>query len=209
MSIDLIETIRVENGRVYNLEWHNRRLNRSRSQLFKLFKPLNLENYLSNIPPKGLFRCRVIYNRDVVSIEYLPYTPREIASIKIVNSNVEYGHKYRDRGELNSLIKGNMGYDEVIIERRGLVTDTTIANIAFYDGRGWITPQTPLLEGTLRAKLLHEAKIVPKDIKSEELNHFSHFALMNAMIGFQIQKNIIIYDKKREYAFRESTTVAI
>ncbi len=58
--------------------------------------------------------------------------------------------------------------------------------------------KTPLLQGTFRAKLLYEDKIVLKDIKSEELNHFSHFALMNAMIGFQIQKNIIIYDKKEK-----------
>jgi 4-amino-4-deoxychorismate lyase len=198
MSIDLIETIRVENGRVYNLEWHNRRLNRGRSQLFKLSNPLNLENYLSNIPPKGLFRCRVIYNRDVVSIEYLPYTPKKIASIRIVKSNIEYSYKYRDRDELNSLMEKSGGCEEIIIEKGGVLTDTTIANIAFYDGRRWITPRTPLLEGTLRAKLLHEAKIVPKDIKSEKLNHFSHFALMNAMIGFQIQKNIIIYDKKEK-----------
>jgi 4-amino-4-deoxychorismate lyase len=92
----------------------------------------------------------------------------------------------------------NNSYDDIIIERGGLLTDTTIANIAFFDGKEWITPKKPLLEGSLRAKLLDNKILVKKDIKIDSLKHFSHYALMNAMIGFRIQKDVTIYINEKE-----------
>jgi len=195
-----IETIKILDGKVYNIEWHNRRFNQTRLDIFGLDKSINLIEYI-NPPPIGLFRCRIVYNIDIISIEYIPYSPKVINSFKIVQSNIDYKYKYSNRDELNSLKESANGYDDIIIEKNGLLTDTTIANIAFFDGNEWITPKTPLLKGTIRAKLVNRGFLIPKDINSDKLKHFSNFALMNAMIGFQIQKNITIY-KKREYAFR-------
>jgi len=195
-----IETIKILDGKVYNIEWHNRRFNQTRLDIFGLDKSINLIEYI-NPPPIGLFRCRIVYNIDIISIEYIPYSPKVINSFKIVQSNIDYKYKYSNRDELNSLKESANGYDDIIIEKNGLLTDTTIANIAFFDENEWITPKTPLLKGTIRAKLVNRGFLIPKDINSDKLKHFSNFALMNAMIGFQIQKNITIY-KKREYAFR-------
>ena len=186
---ELLETIKIEDGQVMNIEWHNRRCNKSRLELFDEKKLLNLEEFIE-APQKGLYRCRILYDSKVNSVEYIPYTPKKIKSFKIVKSNINYSYKYSDREELNKLLDN--AYDDIIIEKNGLLTDTTIANIAFYDGKQWSTPLNPLLEGTLREKLLSEEFLVLKNIKSEDIKNYSHFALMNAMIGFQIQKNINI-----------------
>ena len=44
----------------------------------------------------------------------------------------------------------------------------------------------------MRAKLIDEGFLQPKDIKREDLHHYSQVALMNAMIGFKIINNIKI-----------------
>jgi len=184
----LLETIKIKNGKIENIEWHNRRCNRSRKELFNATTPLDLETFISP-PSKGLYRCRITYTEEVQTIEYLPYTPKRFNEFTLIKSQIEYHYKYNNRAELTALKKD---YDEIIIEKEGLLTDTTIANIAFYNGQEWLTPKTPLLEGTIRAKLLHNNFLIPKDIKKKALKNFSHMALMNAMIGFQIQKNINI-----------------
>lgn len=184
----LFETIKIEDGQINNINWHNRRCNRSRAKLFNATTPLELENFI-NPPQKGLYRCRIIYGEEIDSIEYIPYTPKSFYQFNIIESQIEYSYKYSNREELKQL---KNGYDEIIIEKDGLLTDTSIANIAFYDGKEWVTPKTPLLKGTTRERLLNSNFLREIYIKADELQKFSHFALMNAMIGFQIQKNFNI-----------------
>lgn len=184
--MQLLETIKIEDGQIENIYWHNQRCNRSRVELFNENRILELSSFITP-PTKGVYRCRILYGRDIESIEYIPYYRKKISSFTIIESQIDYKYKYSNREELDRL---KDGYDEIIIEKDGLLTDTTIANIAFYNGKGWVTPKIPLLEGTVRAKLISNNFLIPKDIKKEELEDFSHFALMNAMIGFQIQKNI-------------------
>ena len=186
---ELFETLKIEDGKIFNLKWHNQRLNRSRLELFSLHKPLNLADYI-NTPHQGLYRCRVVYDLEIKSVEYIPYTPKIFKSFKIVQSNLEYNYKFNDRSQLNRLLQED--YDEIIIEKDGFLTDTSIANIAFFDGQDWLTPKIPLLRGTTRERLLDEGFLKLKDIKKENIKNYSHFALMNAMIGFQIQKSINI-----------------
>jgi len=191
MNSLLFETIKIENGKIENIEWHNQRCNKSRAELFNTKSLLNLEAFIT-APPTGLYRCRLTYKRDIHSIEYIPYTPKIFNEFTIIKSQIDYAYKYNNREELNNLTK--LYNDEIIIEKDGLLTDTSIANIAFYNGQEWLTPKTPLLKGTMRAKLLHNRLLTPKNIRKEELQNFSHFALMNAMIGFQIQKNVNIHE---------------
>ncbi len=76
-----LETIRVESGEVSNLELHNIRLNRTRERFFRDISPIDLREFIKNHPVEGLYRCRVIYSRDIESIEYIPYIPREFKSL--------------------------------------------------------------------------------------------------------------------------------
>lgn len=187
----LLETIKCEDGIIHNLPYHQKRVDRSRSDLFGLREELELSSVLK-APQDGLYRCRLLYNREVVSIEYLPYTAKEINTIKVVSSSIDYHYKYADRSELDTLLSSNPDADEIIIEQKGFITDTTISNIAFFDGEKWITPDQPLLEGTMRAKLIDEGFLHPKKIHSSTISQYQHVALTNAMIGFKIINPTII-----------------
>ncbi len=188
MSTNLFETIKIEDGKIFNLKWHNQRFNQSRKELFNSHLIIDLKKFIT--PPKtGLYRCKIIYNETIQSIEYFPYKIKEIKTFKIVPSQLNYSYKYLNRVPFQKLLKA---YDEIIIEKNGLLTDTTIANIAFFDGESWLTPKKPLLAGTTRARLLDEGFLKLEDIKKENIKNYSNFALMNAMIGFRIQKSVHI-----------------
>jgi len=187
----LLETIKIEDGEIHNLSYHQARCNKSRKELFDKNNNLNLSSAIK-APQKGIYRCRILYDDIIHSVEYIPYKPKDIYRLKIIPSNIKYDQKYADRRELNKLLESQKGTDEVIIEKEGYLTDTTIANIAFYDGTQWFTPAKPLLEGTMRAKLLDEGFLSKKEIKKEDLDHYTQVALMNAMIGFKILNNFTI-----------------
>ncbi len=196
--MELLETIKIKDGKIYNIEYHNKRLNRSRLELFNIDREIDLIDYITPPIEEGTFRCRVIYRENILLVEYIPYKKREFNSFIVVESEIDYRYKYANRDELNILKKRYSNYSDIIIEKDGFLTDTSFANIAFFDGSRWITPKNPLLRGTIREKLIDNNKILEKNIKSENLKHFSHFALMNAMIGFQITKNITIHIDKKE-----------
>jgi len=188
----LLETIKIEEGVVANLPYHQDRCDQSRQTLFKSTDKLDLASIIQP-PQTGLYRCRILYADALHSIEYLPYVPKEIHSLKIVPSEIDYAFKYANREELTALLDAHQEVDEVIIEKDGCLTDTTIANIAFYDGKQWFTPENPLLKGTMRAKLIDEGFLQTKEIKKEDLTNYTQVALINAMIGFKILNHFNIH----------------
>jgi len=181
----LLETIKIEDGEVYDLSYHQARCDESRKALFHSTDRLDLSS-LIQAPPKGLYRCRILYDEKIHSIEYIPYSAKEIHRLKIIASDLEYDHKYANRDALNKLLQAQPDADDILIEKEGYLTDTTIANIAFYDGKQWFTPEKPLLKGTMRAKLLDVGFLHTRKIKKEDLKNYTQVALMNAMIGFKI-----------------------
>lgn len=187
----LLETIKIEEGEVFNLPYHQARFNTSRNELFEVRDVLELSSIIE-APQKGLYRCRILYDQEIQSIEYIPYTAKNIKKLKIVTSDITYNYKYANREALNTLLEKASGFDEIIIEKEGYLTDTTISNIAFYDGDKWLTPTQPLLCGTMRAKLLDEGFLHKKKIKKDDLKNYSQIALMNSMIGFKILNHFTI-----------------
>ena len=193
MQPQLIETIRFEAGKFHNLAYHQARMQRSRQALFGTSNTIDLAAYLHSPTCNAkTIRCRVTYAQEIEKVEYFPYTPKPIEQLKIVPSDIDYRYKYADRSALDQLLRENPFADEIIIEKEGLLTDTTIANIALFREGKWYTPQTPLLEGTMRQKLLDEGLLHPKNITSAEIKHYSHVALMNAMLGFKILNKFTI-----------------
>lgn len=184
----LLETIHISKGEALHLGYHQKRMDSSRKTL-GFHSPLSLE--LS--PPKeGEYRCRIIYEEKIEKIEYIPYKKREICRLKIVHSDIVYDLKYEDRHEINALFNKKGEADEIIIVKNGLVTDTSIANLSFFDGESWFTPKTPLLRGTTRQRLLDEKKIKCTDIHYQDIKEYQKIALMNAMIDFYLIENAII-----------------
>lgn len=181
MNKRYLETIKILDRKIYNLEYHQARLDRTigegKLDLYSLIKP----------EENGLLRCRILYDENNASVEYLPYEKREIKKLKLVfDDTIEYSKKYADREDINKLFEQREEGDDILIVKDGLVRDTSIANIAFFDGDIWLTPKQPLLEGTMRAKLLDEKKIFATYISYKDISKFKKIALMNAMIDFDI-----------------------
>lgn len=188
----LLETIKIAEGVIANLPYHQDRCDQSRQTLFQSADILNLTSVIQP-PQTGLYRCRILYGEKLHSIEYIPYVQKEINSLKIVPSNIDYALKYANRDALNTLLQSNKEVDEVIIEKEGYLTDITIANIAFYDGKQWFTPENPLLKGTMRAKLISEGFLQQREIRKKDLNNYTQVALINAMLGFKILNHFNIH----------------
>jgi 4-amino-4-deoxychorismate lyase len=107
---------------------------------------------------------------------------RKFKKFKLIESDIEYSYKYADRTKLNAL--KDERFDEIIIVKNGLITDTTISNLAFFDGEKWLTPKTPLLKGTKREELLKKGSLIIKDITPQDIKIFSKIAMINAVLGF-------------------------
>lgn len=56
-----IETIRIDNGRVCNLPYHNRRLNDTRAHFWPESTPLQLSDHLFPGCKAGIVKARVVY----------------------------------------------------------------------------------------------------------------------------------------------------
>jgi len=182
----LFETIRIIGREPQNLGLHEERMNRSRRQLFGNNDLLKLSDYITvpDADKDSITRCRVIYDKSVSSIEFSPYIPANIKTLKIVNAGtLTYDHKYLDRSRLTALIDKRTA-DDILIIKDGCVTDVSYANIVFTDGERWITPDTPLLHGTMRELLLRKGVIKMDKITINEISLFTHFKLINAMLGF-------------------------
>lgn len=186
----LLETIRCEAGEPQHLVYHQQRLDFSLKRLGYTIT-YSLEELISP-PDKGLYRCRFIYDQTGYLIEYHPYQPRAIQTLKLIHSDINYSLKFADRTQLDHLFALKEAYDDVLIVRNGLLTDTSIANIALYIDDHWLTPKFPLLAGTTRSRLLDTRKIFTAALHVNDLKKASKIALMNAMMGFVELENGII-----------------
>jgi len=167
-----------------HVPFHNARFNETRKKYFNsaetdLARIIQVPSTLDD----SVFRCRIEYAEDIQKIEFFPYSPRMINTIKLVESNdIDYSYKYLDRVAIDKLFALRGSCDEILIVKNGLITDTSIANVVFTDGKKWHTPSTPLLNGTHRRRLLAEKKIEVKEIKLSDLNHYTFLRTINAML---------------------------
>lgn len=181
----LFETIKCKDGEFFNLAFHQKRFDLARKNYFGTEEELLLNDFLK-VPEEcqnGLFRCRVIYRENIENIEFIPYHPREIHSLKLVFDNeIDYSYKFTDRNKLTSLFEQREDCDDILIIKNGFVTDSYAANPIFFDGTTWWTTDTPLLPGTQRARLLSEPKIKICKITANDLSKYKMIGLINAML---------------------------
>lgn len=189
----LFETVLIRKGIPKNLPWHELRMRRSTAALFGSPIQANLRERI--IVPSELqkeeLRCKITYNQEITDINFIPYEKKEISCLKLVTSDTaDYSHKYTDRTLLDSLFLLRQECDDILIVRKGFLTDTTIANIIFTDGTRWFTPEQPLLRGTCRDRMLSEGSIIPQSIRVSDLHRFSGFKLINALRPAEEQEPI-------------------
>lgn len=190
-----IESIKVEKRRFQNLEYHQARLNDTRERALGFADNLDLDDILEI--PKFIgpetYKCRVLYGKDIEAIEFTLYQPRIIASLKLIEDNeIDYNYKYANRENINRLYKQRGNCDEILIINNKLITDSSYCNILFFDGKIWLTPESPLLKGTKRQQLLDGGKICEAEITIEDLGSFQKFMLINAMLDFDEGRSLPI-----------------
>jgi 4-amino-4-deoxychorismate lyase len=185
------ETVKIKDKKIQNLKYHNERLNKTIRKNFQIESKLDLRDFVktnSHIP----LRCKIIYDKEICSIEFFPYIKRHFKTFKIVESNIEYPFKSTNREELNALFEKRGEADDIIITKSSLLRDTSIANIALYDGKRWLTPKKPLLKGTMRQKLIDSNKLSEENLSIDDLKNSKKFAIINAIIGFYVVEKLII-----------------
>jgi 4-amino-4-deoxychorismate lyase len=184
-----IETIKIFNRQLENIEWHNLRLNRTRQEVLQkndiwdLTKVIQLPDYLDN----SLYKCRLTYGAKIEKIEFEPYQLKPIRSLRLLEANdFDYTYKFADRTQLNDLFAQRGSFDDILIIKNNLITDTFYCNIAFWDNEKWLTPKIPLLNGVKRQVLLQKKLIYEQNIQTPDLQSFSKAKLFNAMLDFEI-----------------------
>lgn len=178
-----IESIRFENFQAPLLYLHEERLNKTRKIHFGNCRYISLKDIH---PPDGrLYKCRILYGNQIESIEWLAYEVQERKKIRLIFCDeIDYSFKYQNRRKIEELFDLRQDADDILIIKNGFVTDTSQANIVFFDGHNWLTPETPLLKGVQREFLLRQKVIKSCPIFYKEISLFNKFMLINAMLPF-------------------------
>jgi 4-amino-4-deoxychorismate lyase len=180
----LFETIRVIDGVPQHLLWHEARMNNARKEIWKSDVPFALGQVIT-VPPElseGPVRCNILYGPDIHQVILKKYVKKNIRSLKLVRCNdIDYHLKYADRSMLEELLAFRGAADEIIVVKNGMITDTTLSNLIFYDGKNWVTPTNPLLKGTCRNRLLARGLLVEQVIRPGDLKKFTGCKLINAL----------------------------
>lgn len=183
-----IESICCINKQLRNLEFHQARFDRTRNDNFTEINPILLEEIIKF--PTDLtdekYKVRIVYDREIQSVEFLPYQMKSINSIQLfeIDPKINYTYKYLDRWFFDEYLKESKT-DDLVLVKSNYITDCIYSNIVFFDGSQWITPRSVLLKGTMREALLQSNQISERNIKVSDLANFKSFKRINAMMNLE------------------------
>ncbi len=183
----LFESIRIENGVPENLTLHIARMHQSCLQVIGKDLTFDPSRIIKTPPVKGVLKCRLEYNHTDFTTKFESYHPRQIQSLRLVNADdISYAHKFTDRQKLQQLFDSRGDFDDILIVKNNLITDTSIGNILLFRSKQWVTPANPLLKGTMRQLLLESNQIKEEEITVNDLRKFKLFRPINAMVGLTL-----------------------
>lgn len=182
-----LETICIKKGIVQDFEAHQERM--FDTALRFGFHAPELPDLSAQIPielaESKKIKCSVVYHKQILNIVFSDYQPKTIHLLKLVEADVEYSFKYSDRLVLNAILQEKGDCDEILIVKNNSITDTSFSNVVFSKNNEFFTPDTYLLNGTKRQKLLREKIICEKRITIDDLHHFDKVYLINAMLNIE------------------------
>ena len=192
-----VESLALDDGIFRRLEYHNHRLRQTQLHFYGecLIPPLEQVLFLPATYNGGLWKCRVIYDREIRKVECAPYVARDIRVLHLVNSEtIDYTYKLYDKSAFSELVhiaqhqaamsgKEYTVHSDILIVKNGLLTDCSYANLILVDPDGsWYTPKSPLLKGTMRSFLLETGRIKEKTLTVEDLRKSIGVMPVNAML---------------------------
>ena len=184
----LIESIRLVNGDLPLLDYHQQRVDRSRRAHYGKAPAFRLQEVINGLPlpETGTHKLRLTYGVDLESYEVTPYLVKPVTSLRVVQGDhLVYSRKYADRSGIRDLYGQRGDCDDILITQRQHITDTSYANVALHDGSHWYTPAWPLLRGTRRAYLLEAGLLRSSLIRQRDLHNFERIRLINAMLPWE------------------------
>lgn len=179
------ETIRIEDGIAQNVDYHQRRMdNTIRLKLGPSSLPRLTE--IISVPEsytQGIVKCKIEYTSQDYHMSFDHYSPRTVKSLKLIYcDSINYDHKYSNRKQLNDLFDKRANCDDILIVKNSRITDTSFSNIALFDGYSWYTPDSPLLPGTARARMIDSGELKERMISVKNLKEFQAYTLINSML---------------------------
>ena len=183
-----IEVLKVRDGIFISPQSHFERIYRTTLHFFS--QPLTVKLSDDMVPTNlrtGVVKCRIVYGKQIISMDFEPYVMRKIRSLAILESDtIDYSFKYLNRDGVNELLSKKGDCDDILIVKNSLVTDTSYSNVVFKDLDGSLyTPNSTLLAGTKRRKLLNERIIQEKTIHVNDIKSYVGVYLINAMIDIE------------------------
>ena len=186
-TFPLFESCCILNGILQNPEFHSGRFLASfqkfygKKPTYGLYDDIDLPlEYQS-----GRVKLRISYGKDDKQHTLHHYEKQRVERLRLIYDNgIDYELKFEDRSDLNQLYTKKGNCDDILIIKNRCVTDTSYANIAFFNGAKWFTPSTFLLAGTKRAALLKARQIEPVHITLDNLYDYRGYQLLNALLDF-------------------------
>lgn len=179
-----LESVGVYDGQAPLLPYHQARVDRTFAAFYPEQKPLDLKTLWEKTDfPSGHIKWRIPYNARESDPKITPFPTRNIEQLQIVvDDTVEYAYKFTERDRLDALYeqKANVA-DEILIIRKGLLTDAYYYNVVVIMGPDLLTPRQPLLPGVMRAFCLKQEKIQCADIRVADLTAAEGVYLINAL----------------------------
>jgi para-aminobenzoate synthetase/4-amino-4-deoxychorismate lyase len=141
-------------------------------------------------------RVRLVVSRTgVPAVELAPMPPRRRAPVVLAaddqpvdSSDVWLYHKTTRRSTYEARSARHPGSDDVLlVNERGEVTESTIANVAvFLDGRWWTPPiGSGCLPGVERGRLIEKGRLAERNFTFEDLRTAEGIALVSSLRGWR------------------------
>ncbi|MEX0754320.1 MAG: aminodeoxychorismate synthase component I [Actinomycetota bacterium] len=196
---DLIETMRRHpGGGVHGFERHLRRLSSSAAYFGFAFDESRVREAIeaATVGVDEAVRVRLLLARDgTVTTESMPMVPPRTEPVRIAIDDVAVPvddallfHKTTRRSRFEEArARHPEAEDVLLVNGRGQITESTIANVAVRIDGIWYTP--PLgagcLPGTRRSELLEDGTLHERAIMVDEARGAQEIALINATRGWR------------------------
>lgn len=196
-EFDLLESLRLENGKYGLLDRHLQRLQRSADYFGFDFSDVEIQAKLAQYAKSridGVEKVRLVVRKDgVISLDGSPLAtfndslPICLADKPISNQNRFLYHKttYRKMYE-EQRARHPDEFDVLLWNEAGELTEFTIGNLVMEIGSQLYTPpvECGLLPGTMREALLAEGKIKERILTKKDLAKATQIWLINSVRGW-------------------------
>ena len=180
-----LETIRIQDGHARHVADHIDRMRRTALHFGFTAPalPADLDALVPHDLRTGTVRCRIVYGHTLRELTFTPYRRRRLERLIAVDAGaMDYAFKYADRSPLTRPQIPLTEADELLFVRGGYVTDTSYTNLILRRGDELVTPDTFLLDGTCRRRLLRTAQVRTAQVHLSDLPAYDELLLVNAMM---------------------------